>query len=55
VKQCLDFHPGQVPPLRGQGNERLHWRASELLAEFLIRQETAYDSFDYSPRHGGVV
>ena len=48
VKQCVDFDCGQLPPQLGQSSERLLWCASELIAEFRIGQETAYESFDNS-------
>ena len=51
VKQCLDFHSRQVPPLLGQGSQRLLGSPKELMPKLLIRQKTAYHSFDNSVRH----
>jgi len=48
VKQCLDFHSGQVPPLLGQGSQRLLGSPKELMPELLIRQKAAYHAFDNS-------
>jgi hypothetical protein len=48
VNQRLDFNRGEFPPLLHQSGERVLRKAGELEAEFLVGDETPYDSFNSS-------
>src|SRR4051812_46995645 len=47
-EQRVDFEAAQLPPLFIEHHERSFRKATELVPQFLIRQETADDSFNRS-------
>ena len=48
LHQRVDFERGEFPPLPDQGGKRPLRKTSEFEAEFLVGDETSYDSFNSS-------
>ncbi len=48
LHQRLDFNRGEFPPLPDQGGKRRLRKTSEFEPEFLVGDETSYDSFNSS-------
>ena len=48
LHQRVDFEGGEFPSLSDQGGKRLLRKTSEFEPEFLVGDETSYDSFNSS-------